>query len=130
MNRLLPEVLLKDENAIVTTNGRGHYVIACHNFKKLSAQYVFRDEDQIRVDEIDNYIENAEPMKLKFQFMNMKKGRYLVKTHYVNRANGSVQDIWRRLEYGKNLKKDEMTYLQKTAIPTMEMYHVQVVEEI
>lgn len=129
MNRLLPEVLLKDENAIVTTNGRGHYVIACHNFKKLSAQYVFRDEDQIRVDEIDNYIENAESMKLKFQFMNMKKGRYLVKTHYVNRANGSVQDIWRRLEYGKNLKKDEMTYLQKTAIPTMEMYHVQVVED-
>ncbi|MDD3402510.1 MAG: helix-turn-helix domain-containing protein [Hespellia sp.] len=130
MNHLLPEVLYKDENSIVTTNGRGHYVIACHNFKKLSAQYVFKDEDQITVDEIDNYVEDSEPLKLSFHLKNVKSGAYLVKTHLVNRENGSAQDIWKRLEYGKNLTKDEMRYLRKSAIPRMEMNHVQVHNDV
>lgn len=126
MSRLLPEVLYKDSNSIVTTNGRGHYAIACHNFKKLSAQYVFKDEDQILLEELDNYTEDAEPLKLEFQLENVQNGSYLVKVHSVNREKGSVQDIWRRLEYGKNLTKDEVNYLRKSAIPSMEMYHVRV----
>ncbi|MCQ4927835.1 hypothetical protein NE466_09860, partial [Veillonella parvula] len=50
MNRLLPNVIKKDENSIITTNGRDRYVIACHNFKKLSAQYVFSEEEKITVE--------------------------------------------------------------------------------
>jgi beta-xylosidase/AraC-like DNA-binding protein len=129
MNQLLSEVLYKDENSIVTTNGRGRYVIACHNFKKLSAQYVFKDEDQISVDEIDNYIEDAEPLQLGFCLENVKNGNYLVKILRVNRVSGSAQDIWRSLEYSKNLSKDEMSYLRKSAIPKMEMHHTQVDNE-
>lgn len=130
LNRLLPEVLYKDENCIVTTNGRGHYVIACHNFKKLSARYVFKDEDQILVDDIDNYMEDAEPLKLGFRLEDVKNGNYHIKDHFVNRRNGSVQDIWRRLEYGKNLTKDEMNYLRMSAIPRIEMNHVHVEDKI
>lgn len=126
LNRLLPEILYKDENCIVTTNRRGHYVIACHNFKKLSARYVFKDEDQILVDDIDNYMEDAEPLKLAFRLENVKNGNYHIKDHFLNRRNGSVQDIWRRLEYGKNLTKDEMNYLRMSAIPRIEMNHVHV----
>lgn len=67
MNRLLPNVIKKDENSIITTNGRDRYVIACHNFKKLSAQYVFSEEEKITVETIDNYMENDESLKLQFR---------------------------------------------------------------
>lgn len=126
MNRLFPEVLFKDENAIVTTNRRNRYVIACHNFKKLSSQYVFSEEDTITVETLDNYIEDDETLKLKFRLENVKNGEYLVKIHTVNKENGSVQDIWKRLQYSKNLAKDEMRYLEKSAIPRMEMRNVHV----
>lgn len=113
MNRLLPNVIKKDENSIITTNGRDRYVIACHNFKKLSAQYVFSEEEKITVETIDNYMENDEPLKLQFRLENVKDGDYLVKIHMVNKENGSVQDIWKRLQYSKNLARDEMQYLEK-----------------
>lgn len=126
MNRLLPNVIKKDENSIITTNGRDRYVIACHNFKKLSAQYVFSEEEKITVETIDNYMENDEPLKLQFRLENVKDGDYLVKIHMVNKENGSVQDIWKRLQYSMNLARDEMQYLEKSAIPRMEMKNVHV----
>lgn len=126
MNRLLPNVIKKDENSIITTNGRDRYVIACHNFKKLSAQYVFSEEEKITVETIDNYMENDESLKLQFRLENVKDGDYLVKIHMVNKENGSAQDIWKRLQYSKNLARDEMQYLEKIAIPRMEMKNVHV----
>lgn len=126
MNQLQPNILYKDENSIVTTNGRGRYVIACHNFKKLSSQYVFTEEDRITVDELDRYTDDSEPLKLKFCLEHVRNGNYLVKIHYVNKENGSVQDIWRRLEYSTNLAKAEMNYLKKSAIPRMEMKSIPV----
>lgn len=126
MNRLLPNVIKKDENSIITTNGRDRYVIACHNFKKLSAQYVFSEEEKITVETIDNYMENDESLKLQFRLENVKDGDYLVKIHMVNKENGSAQDIWKRLQYSKNLARDEMQYLEKSAIPRMEMKNVHV----
>lgn len=126
MNRLLPNVIKKDENSIITTNGRDRYVIACHNFKKLSAQYVFSEEEKITVETIDNYMENDESLKLQFRLENVKDGDYLVKIHMVNKENGSAQDIWKRLQYSKNMARDEMQYLEKSAIPRMEMKNVHV----
>lgn len=126
MNRLLPNVIKKDENSIITTNGRDRYVIACHNFKKLSAQYVFFEEEKITVETIDNYMENDESLKLQFRLENVKDGDYLVKIHMVNKENGSAQDIWKRLQCSKNLARDEMQYLEKSAIPRMEMKNVHV----
>lgn len=126
MNRLLPNVIKKDENSIITTNGRDRYVIACHNFKKLSAQYVFSEEEKITVETIDNYMENDESLKLQFRLENVKDGDYLVKIHMVNKENGSAQDIWKRLQCSKNLARDEMQYLEKSAIPRMEMKNVHV----
>ena len=126
MNRLLPNVIKKDENSIIITNGRDRYVIACHNFKKLSAQYVFSEEEKITVETIDNYMENDESLKLQFRLENVKDGDYLVKIHMVNKENGSAQDIWKRLQCSKNLARDEMQYLEKSAIPRMEMKNVHV----
>ena len=126
MDQLLPYVLYKDEHSIITTNGRERYVIACHNFKKLSSKYVFTEEDEITVDELPNYTEDDEAVKIQFHLANVKDGNYLLKIHYVNKEKGSIQDIWRKLEYSKNLAKDEMNYLEKSAIPWMEMRSVHV----
>ena len=88
--------------------------------------YATTDEDQITVDEISNYIEDEKPLKLKFILDNVRDGDYLIKIHYVNKEHGSVQDIWKRLGYRKNLAKDEKIYLRESAIPTMEITNVHI----
>ena len=126
VNRLLPKVLERNENSIVTTNGRNHFVIACHNYKSLSSRYVFTDEDEIELGDIEQYVEDIEPIKLNFTMQNMKDGKYLVKTYRVNRASGSVQDLWKHLGYSKGLMRDELDYLKSSAIPSIEMETIEV----
>lgn len=126
MNRLLHNVLKRDENSIVTTNSRDRYVIACHNFKRLSSRYVFTEEDGIKIEELDDYMEDTDSIKLNFTLDNVKNGRYLVKIYYVNKENGSAQDIWKQMEYTKGLARDEIEYLKKSAIPCIEMKTIQV----
>lgn len=126
VNRLLPKVLERNENSIVTTNGRNHFVIACHNYKSLSSRYVFTDEDEIELGDIEQYVEDIEPIRLNFTMQNMKDGKYLVKTYRVNRASGSVQDLWKHLGYSKGLMRDELDYLKSSAIPSIEMETIEV----
>ena len=121
LNKLQPNVISKNNNMIMTTNGRDRFVIACHNFKRLSSQYVFTEEDEIKIEELNNYMEDTESLKLKFVMNHMKNGTYLVKTFYINRLGGSVQDLWKKMEYAKGLVRDEMEYLRRTASPHMEM---------
>lgn len=126
MNKLFTNVLCRNENAIITTNGRDRYMIACHNFKSLSSQYVFTEEDEIQIDELDNYVEDTNPLKLDIILNHVKDGSYMVKTYYVNKEHGSAQDIWKRMEYTKGLAREEIEYLKKSAIPSMEMKTLQV----
>lgn len=126
MNRLLPKVLEKNDHAIVTTNGRNRYVIACHNYKSLSSRYVFTDEDEIQLEDIEQYVEDIDPVKLNFTIQNVKDGKYLVKIYCVNRECGSVQDLWKNLDYSKGLMRDEVDYLKSSAIPGIEMKTIEV----
>ncbi len=129
INRLQPNVLEKNENSIITTNGRNCYVIACHNYKSLSSRYVFTDEDEIDLEDIEQYVEDIDPVKLDFTIRNVKNGKYLVKTYYLNRESGSVQDLWKNLDYSKGLMRDEVEYLRSSAIPSIEMKTIEVDDE-
>ena len=53
-----------------------------------------------------------------------------MKVYYVNQKNGSVQDLWKKLEYTKGLAKDEIEYLKNTATPSMEMRTVEVTDGV
>lgn len=126
LNRLLPNILQKTEHGMITTNGRNSYVAIGHNYKKLSSRYVFSEENEIALDCINQYVEDDEPLKLTFHIDHIKNGQYQVKTYYVNRQNGSVQDLWKQLDCSKGLAKDEIAYLRHSSIPRMEMKTVEV----
>lgn len=126
LDKLQPYLLTQDDNCIITTNRKGRYAIACHNYKRLSSEYVFKEEDQIKVEELEFYMENTEPLKIKFTLDHVRNGTYQVKVYYVNKDNGNAQEIWRKMEYAKGLAKDEIEYIKKRSVPSMEMRTVQV----
>lgn len=126
LDKLQPYLLTQDDNCIITTNRKGRYAIACHNYKRLASEYVFKEEDQIKVEELEFYMENTEPLKIKFTLDHVRNGTYQVKVYYVNKDNGNAQEIWRKMEYAKGLAKDEIEYIKKRSVPSMEMRTVQV----
>lgn len=126
MSKLQPYLLSRGSNSIITTNNKDYYVIACHNFKKISGRYVTTDEENIQLDEISNYLEDDRALKLRFVLDNMRDGDYVIKTHYVNKEEGSVQDVWRQLGCRKSLERDEKHYMKGRSLPFMEMRNVHV----
>lgn len=126
MKKLQSYMIYKDGHSIITSNKRDYYVIACHNFKRFSGNYASTEENDITVDEISNYIEDRKPLKLNYTLDNVENGDYVIKIHFINKEQGSVQDIWKRLECRKNLAKDEKNYLRDSAIPYMEIKNIHV----
>lgn len=119
-------VLGKNEYAMVTANGRGNYAIVCHNSKMLTYRYSMKEENEILIDDMDSLFEEIEPIELEFTIDDIKDGDYLLKTYYINRRNGSVQDAWKDLECMETLSKEEIDYLRHNSRPNIKMKRIHV----
>ena len=123
-------MLGKTENALLTTDGRGVYTIACHNCKKFNYRYTMKDEKDIRVEDIDSLYEDTDSVHLKFQINNVKNGNYVMRVFYVNEDNGSIQNIWRDMDYISNLSKGEVEYMRRSANPKVDMRRITVEDQV
>ena len=121
-----PQMLGKTENALLTMNGRGNYSIVCHNCKQFNYRYAMKEEKDIRIEEIDEFYEDLDAVHLKFEIRNVENGNYLMRVFYVNEDHGSVQNIWKDMEYIKNLSKGEIDYLRRSAMPKVELRKLKV----
>lgn len=123
-------LLGKTENALLTTDGRGVYTIACHNCKKFNYRYTMKAEKDIRVDDIDSLYEDTDSIHLKFQINNVKNGNYVMRIFYVNESNGSIQNIWKDMDYISNLSKGEVEYMKRSANPKVDMRKITVEDNV
>lgn len=123
-------LLGKTENALLTTDGRGVYTIACHNCKKFNYRYTMKAEKDIRVDDIDSLYEDTDSIHLKFQINNVKNGNYVMRIFYVNENNGSIQNIWKDMDYISNLSKGEVEYMKRSANPKVDMRKITVEDNV
>ena len=127
---LKKEMLGKTENALLTTDGHGVYTIACHNCKKFNYRYTMKDEKDIRVEDIDGLYEDTDSIHLKFQINNVKNGNYVMRIFYVNENNGSIQNIWKDMDYISNLSKGEVEYMKRSANPKVDMRKITVEDNV
>lgn len=123
---LKPRMLGKTENALLSTDGRGIYTIVCHNCKKFNYRYTMKDEKDIRIEDINELYEDTDAIHLKFQINHVQNGDYVMRVFYVNDENGSIQDIWRDMEYITSLSKGEVEYMRRSATPKVEMRRIHV----
>ena len=123
-------LLGKTENALLTTDGRGVYTIACHNCKKFNYRYTMKAEKDIRVDDIDSLYEDTDSIHLKFQINNVENGNYVMRIFYVNEDNGSIQNIWKNMDYIGNLSKGEVEYMKRSANPKVDMRRITVQDNV
>lgn len=126
MHFMKDKLLGKTEHAILSTDGRNNYTIACHNCKQFNYRYMMKEEKDISITDLEELYEDLDAIHLKFKICHVDNGEYLMRIYYVNQTNGSVQDIWKDMQYLKNLSKGEGDYLQRAAMPRVEMRKIKV----
>ena len=127
---LQPCLLARSKNAVITTNRKGVYVIACHNYKRFNYRYTLKEEKDIQISDMDEIYEDLDPIRLNFTVKNVENGEYVLRIFYVNRENGSIQDLWKDMDYMDNLAKGEIEYMRRCAMPKVEMRKLQVSDHV
>ena len=130
LNFLQPYLLTRTKNAVITTNKKGTYVIACHNYKRFNYRYTLKEEKDIQIEDMDEIYEDLDPVRLNFAVKNVENGEYVVRMFYINRENGSIQDLWKDMAYMDNLAKGEIDYMRRCAMPKVEMRKIRVSDHI
>ena len=126
LNRSYSREILRFANGLVSTNGRGSFSIICHNFKALSDEYIDMEEDEIKIKDLDNFLEDTNDINLQYILKNVQNGSYQVKTYYINQEYGSVQDLWKRLDLSNSMESEEINFIKQHANPNMEMQKLSV----
>ena len=128
LNRLYPVYIGKGDQFIATKDGHGNYGIACHNCKKLSYNYYYVEEDSLDREHMAKYFEDVDDLELCLDLADVEDGIYQMKIYRINNANGSVQSIWKEMEFESNLSRDDMRYIQKACEPKLSMQKVRAEE--
>ena len=130
MHFLQPWMLGKTDNALLSTNGRGTYTIVCHNCKQFNYRYTMKEEKDIRIEDIGEMYEDLDAVHLKFEIHHVENGDYMMRIFYINEENGSIQNLWKDMEYLRDLSKGEIDYLRRGAMPKVEMRKLHVEDGI
>lgn len=119
LNRLKSEFIGKGDHYLITKDGHGNYGIVCHNCKKLSYNYYYVEEDRLDRDHMSKYFDDLNPLTLKLDLVDVADGIYKMKTYRINEENGSVQRIWKEMEYETDLSRDDFKYIQRGCQPKL-----------
>lgn len=117
MNRLCNFLLGQTDRMMVTMDGYDNYVIVCHNYRNLGAQYYAQDEKSIEIDKIPLLCEDEARLKLSVRINHIRNGFYYIKTRSISSKNGSVQDEWRNMGLIENFNAQDIEYLRRISTP-------------
>ena len=119
MNRLYENLIGKEANYIITTDGHHNYAIVCHNQQKLNEFYYLTPETKIQKDGLWKYYDRLHQLSLHISLADVKDGTYKIKTYRVNNKHGSVLDTWAEMNYENNLSRNDIAYLQRVCEPSI-----------
>lgn len=125
LNRLYSQYIGKGSNYLATKDGHGNYGIVCHNCRKLSYNYYYVEEDNLDRDHLSKYFEDMDGLMLHLNIRGVENGIYRMKIYRVNDESGSVQSVWREMEFESGFSRDDLHYIQRVCGPKMSMQKVQ-----
>ena len=114
----------KGEHYLMTTDNHGNYRMVCHHMVSLNYYYYMTEVAKISREDVWRCFEHEEAKKFHFVMKSIVDGVYTVRIRRVNEQSGSIQNMWRQLDYQTDLRRDDIKYLRKTCEPKLEMLRV------
>lgn len=113
LHQLYPYFVAKGEHYLMTTDCHGGYTVVCHNQKSLNYNYYFAKEENIEKESIWKYFEDLDNLQIKIQLLDVENGEYQVKVQKINEHHGSILDLWKEMDFYKDLSLNDIKYLRR-----------------
>jgi beta-xylosidase/AraC-like DNA-binding protein len=114
-------LLSKGDGYIVTAKSKNEYSCIIFNYKYLSNESRLRDDFQNYFGDPLEFLENIDNLAVTLRLNNAQKGRYKITQHVLNTRQGSLYDTWKRLSFIKQLSVSEISWLQQTCVPSLQI---------
>lgn len=119
LQRLYPYYIGKGANYLITTDRHDSYGIICHNQRKLGYIYYLTREDELEKESLWKYFEDRDTLDLQLELNDLPNGTYQIKTYCINIKNGNVMNIWKEMDYEKELSRNDIKYFRRMCEPKL-----------
>lgn len=127
LGNLEKNLIKRDKNSVITTDGVRKISICCHNYKHFNFRYYLQEENEINLSRIPGLYEDNESLQINFNIKNLKNGTYQIKKYFVNTEHGDIQSEWQKLDFYDDLSKKEIEYYKEISQPGLFMQEVEVI---
>ncbi len=124
LNNMYDDLVFKNENCLVTSNGRGAFRILCHNMKTLNYNYYNTQEDEVYLKDFPAMEDDHSPLDIHIKITDVRNGVYILKQNHINHQYGSIQNEWEDLNMQSDLNVSEIEYLKSITVPKLTMQEV------
>jgi beta-xylosidase/AraC-like DNA-binding protein len=121
LSRLGPVLLAKGEGYIVTAKNENNYAAIVFNYKYISNQSRLRNDYHDLAKDPAEFLENQNNLTVSLHIANTRPGRYKLCSHILNTRSGSVYDAWKRLSAVEELSDAEVSWLERTCVPALQI---------
>ena len=120
INRLDDDIMERTEDYIISRQGTDSFKIVCHNFRGFSEDlYDIEQEDTVDIKDISGYSRDQREKHIRLTFHNIPNGKYQIRIREIDGHSGSVQDVWKRLNYDDRLDREDVNFIRQMCIPSM-----------
>lgn len=119
LQRLYPYYIGKGSNYLITTDRHDSYGILCHNQRKLGYIYYLTKEDELEKESLWKYFEDRDSLELHLELDDLPNGKYQIKAYRINIQNGNLMNIWKLMDYEKELSRNDVKYFRRMCEPKL-----------
>lgn len=120
-NQLGNELVLKNENMIITKKKNEYYII-CHHYEKFSSNYFMKDEDRISFLDMQDIFDGDKNLQLQIELKHLpSNGIYVIKKRSINEQEGSLLAEWSNFQFDTELESADVKYIRNACYPRISM---------
>lgn len=124
LSKLNGRFLAGGEGYMAVQNEEDNIYILCYNYKRLTYDYNYEEENIVNVYNVDTMFEETGSISLRFMLHGLQPGgEYVLKRHMVNQEYGSIMDEWHRLGFEPQMRSNDIAYLKSICVPRIQMEH-------
>lgn len=129
LNYLGNKRIHQGENYCVTQSEPDHYQIIAYNYSHFLSSALLKTDKEISFSDTYKLFENKPSIEMNFELHNLTSGTYRISRFLLDRANGSILDLWiggfaisniDEIEYLMDIKlpvPEQLDYLQRSCRP-------------
>jgi len=121
LGRLGSRFVASGENYIVSCNDSATFQVLCFHPVNLNPSFSENAIGQELLHYPYSAFAHKPPLQLNIRLTDIVPGNYLIREYAIGLKVGNVLEVWRELNYWKELSTEEISYLRARSVPSMHL---------